>query len=419
MNQKDSSRVAIVAGMRTPFVRAGTIFKRYSPLELAVHSVHGLIDKTKLNTDELNEFVYGIVVVDPRIPHLAREIVLSSQLASQLQALTVTNNCITGISAIRTIFDSISSGRIEAGMAGGVESMSNPSLLFSRQASRIFLDAFAAKSGKDRIRQFLKLRPHHFKPTSPGIKEPSTGLSMGEHTELMVKEWKISRKEQDEIAYRSHMNAHQATQDGRLVKEIAPLDGIDTDQFIRPDTTLEKLAKLKPVFDRSSSGSITAGNSSPLTDGAASILLTSEKFAYIKGYEPLAFIKDFEFVGIQPEEGLLMGPAIAVPKLLKRNSLTLADFDIVEMHEAFAGQIACNLKAWEQGWKKPAIGTIEKEKLNPMGSSIAIGHPFSATGIRITTTLANELKRRNARLGLISICGAGGTAAAMIIEREI
>ena len=241
---------------------------------------------------------------------------------------------------------------------------------------------------------------------------------MGEHTELMVKEWKISRQEQDEIAFRSHMNAHQATQDGRLLNEITSLNGISSDQFIRPDTTLEKLAKLKPVFDRSSTGTITAGNSSPLTDGAASILLMSNEYAQTNGYKPLAFVKDFEFVGIQPEERLLMGPAIAVPKLLKRNSLTLADFDIVEMHEAFAGQIACNLKAWEQGWKEPAIGTLEKEKLNPLGSSIAIGHPFSATGIRITATLANEMDRRNAHLGLISICGAGGTAAAMIIERE-
>ena len=418
MSQKNSNRITIVAGIRTPFVRAGTVFKRYSPLELAIHSVHGLLEKTNLNTNELEEFVYGIVVVDPRISHLAREIVLSNQLQSKLQALTVTNNCITGLSAIRTIYDSISSGRVKMGISGSVESMSNPALLFSRQASRIFLDAFATKSSKDRFRQFLKLRLHHFKPTSPGIKEPSTGLSMGEHTELMVKEWKISRQEQDEIAFRSHMNAHQATQDGRLLNEITSLNGISSDQFIRPDTTLEKLAKLKPVFDRSSTGTITAGNSSPLTDGAASILLMSNEYAQTNGYKPLAFVKDFEFVGIQPEEGLLMGPAIAVPKLLKRNSLTLADFDIVEMHEAFAGQIACNLKAWEQGWKEPAIGTLEKEKLNPLGSSIAIGHPFSATGIRITATLANEMDRRNAHLGLISICGAGGTAAAMIIERE-
>ena len=196
------------------------------------------------------------------------------------------------------------------------------------------------------------------------------------------------------------------------------MDGIESDQFIRPDTTLEKLATLKPVFDRSFTGSITAGNSSPLTDGAATSLLMSEDYAQRNGHEPLAYIKDFEFVGINPKDGLLMGPAIAVPRLLKRNSLTLDDFDIVEIHEAFAGQVACNLKAWEQGWKEPEIGTIDKDKLNPLGSSIAIGHPFSATGIRITTTLANEMKHRNAHLGLISICGAGGTAAAMILERK-
>ena len=418
MNINPSKRVAIIDGIRTPFVRAGTVFKHYTALELSGHSVRGLLNKTNVNKDDLQEFVYGIVVVDPRIPHLAREIVLANKLPAQLQALTITNNCITGLSAIRTIYDSISTGRSDAGIAGGVESMSNPALLFSRSASRIFLDAFSEKTNTKRINQLLKLRPRHFKPTSPGIKEPSTGLSMGEHTELMVKEWNISRDAQDEIAYRSHMNAYQASQDGRLLEEINPLDGIETDQFIRPDTTIDKLAKLKPVFDRSSKGTITAGNSSPLTDGSASILLMSEQYAKNKSFEPLAYVKDFEFVGIEPREGLLMGPALAVPRLLKRNSLSLSDFDIIEMHEAFAGQIACNLKAWEQGWKEPAIGKVDQEKLNPLGSSIAIGHPFSATGIRITTTLANEMKRRNSHLGLISICGAGGTAAAMIIERD-
>ena len=417
MSQNDSNRVVIVAGSRTPFARAGTIFKKHSALDLAIHSVHNLLEKTQVTKEDIEEFVYGIVVTDPRILHLAREIVLASQLPSELQALTVTNNCITGLSAIRTIYDSILSERIEVGIAGGVESMSNLALLFSRQSSRIFLDAFAAKSVNERMREFLKLRPNHFKPTSPGIKEPSTGLSMGEHTELMVKEWKISQQEQDEIAYRSHMNAHQATEDGRLINEIAPLDGIESDQFIRPDTTLDKLAKLKPVFDRSETGTITAGNSSPLTDGAASILLMSDEYAKQNNYKQFAYVKDFEFVGIHPDEGLLMGPAIAVPKLLQRNSITLDDFDIIEMHEAFGGQIACNLKAWEQGWKQAAIGKVDVDKLNPLGSSIAIGHPFSSTGIRITTTLANEMQRRNSRLGLVSICGAGGTAAAMIIER--
>ncbi len=241
---------------------------------------------------------------------------------------------------------------------------------------------------------------------------------MGEHTELMVKEWKIPQEEQDEIAYRSHMNAHKATEDGRLKAEIHPLDGIDHDLFIRPNTTMDKLAKLPPVFDRSPSGTITAGNSSPLTDGAASVLLMSEERARREGREPLAFVKDFEFVGIDPADGLLMGPGITVPRLLRRTGLALHDLDLIEMHEAFGGQVACNLRAWEQGWKEPAIGKVNRDKLNQLGSSIAVGHPFAATGIRIATTLANEMKRRKARYGLISICGAGGTAVAMILERD-
>lgn len=214
MNQIEPNRVAIVAGSRTPFVRAGSVFKKHTALNLAIHSVLSLLDKTEIKKEDIEELVYGIVVTDPRIPHLAREVVLSS-MSSKLQALTITNNCITGLSAIRCIYDSILSKRLEVGIAGGVESMSNPALLFSRQASRIFLDAFSAKSTKDRFQQYLKLRPHHFKPTSPGIHEPSTGLSMGEHTELMVKEWEISRQQQDKIAYRSHINAYHATQDGR------------------------------------------------------------------------------------------------------------------------------------------------------------------------------------------------------------
>lgn len=303
-------------------------------------------------------------------------------------------------------------------MAGGVESMSNTAILFNLRASRIFHDLAAARTSGQRLKLLFKLRPSDFKPTSPGITEPSTGLSMGEHTELMVKEWKIPREEQDEIAYRSHMRAHAATEDGRLKAEIVPLDGVEHDLLIRPNTTLEKLAKLPPVFDRSPGGTITAGTSSPLTDGAAAILLMSEERARREGREPLAYIKDVEFAGIDPKDGLLMGPGLTVPRLLRRNGLDLADNEIVEMHEAFAGQVACNLRAWEQGWKEPAIGPVDEEKLNPLGSSIAVGHPFAATGIRIITTLANEMKRRGAKRGLVSICGAGATAAAMILERD-
>lgn len=410
-------RVAIVGGTRTPFAKAATRFKNHSALDLGVHSVNGLLEKQQLDPKTVDKLVYGITVVNARIPHLAREIVFSSKLPSEVRALTLTNNCIGGLSAITAISDSIIASRAEVGIAGGVESMSNPAVMFSERASRIFLDAAAARSMGARLKEFIKLRPRDFKPTAPGVQEPSTGLSMGEHCELMVKEWKVPQQEQDEIALRSHKRAHAATEDGRLKAEIHPLDGIDHDLLIRADTTMEKLAKLKPVFDRSNTGTITAGNSSPLTDGAASVLLMSEQRAQRENREPLAFIKAIQFVGIDPGDGLLMGPGVAVPQVLAKAGLKLSDMDIIEMHEAFAGQLACNLRAWKQGWKEHAIGEVDVEKLNPLGSSIAVGHPFAATGARIVTTLANELKRRGARYGLVSICGAGATAAALILER--
>jgi len=345
MSANTSTRVAIVGGTRTPFAKAGTVFKKYSALDLSVHSVNGLLEKQNLDPEIVDELVYGIVVVDPAIPQMASEVNFASKLPSKVRALTVTDNCIAGTSAITAIYDSIVAGRAEVGIAGGVESMSNPAVLFQPKASRIFLDACSEKTITGRLRHFLRFRPWDFKPWAYGIEEPSTGLSMGEHTELMVKEWKISREEQDEIPYQSHMNAHAATEDGRLKAEILPLDGFDYDPLIRPTTSMEKLAKLLPVFDRSESGTITAGNSSPLTDGAASVLLMSEARAKKEGREPLAFIKAFEFVGIDPKDGLLMGPGIAVPKLLQRTGLKLSDLDIIEMHEAFGGQVACNLRA--------------------------------------------------------------------------
>ena len=413
------TRVAVVGGARTPFTKAGTAFRKHSPLELSVHAVNGLLAKQELDPQSVDELAYGIAVVDARIPHFARDVVFASNLPSTTQALTLSNNCITGTSAITAIYDSIVAGRAEIGIAGGVESMSNPAVLFSRHASRLFFDAASTKTLGQRLRVLARLRPSDFKPSVPGVEEPSTGLSMGEHTELMVKEWKIPREEQDEIAYNSHMNAHLATDDGRLKAEIHPLDGIDHDLFIRPDTSMEKLARLSPVFDRSAAGTLTAGNSSPLTDGAASVLLMSEDRARREGREPLAFIKAFQYAAIDPKDGLLMGPGVAVPRLLGKVGLTLADLDLIEMHEAFGGQVACNLKAWKQGWKEPAIGEVDRIKLNQLGSSIAVGHPFAATGARIVTTLANEMKRRNARLGLVSICAAGAQASAMILERDV
>jgi acetyl-CoA acetyltransferase family protein len=240
---------------------------------------------------------------------------------------------------------------------------------------------------------------------------------MGEHCEIMAQEWQIARTAQDDIACRSHKNAFQATEDGRLKSEIYPLQGIDSDTIIRGDTTMDKLAGLRPVFDRSGNGTITAGNSSPLTDGAAAVLLASEDEAHKLKLEPLAYIRDFEYAAIDPQDGLLMAPCVAVPRLLAKSGIGLHDIDIIEIHEAFGAQVLCNIKGWEDGWREPAIGPFAHDKINPLGSSIAVGHPFAATGGRIITTLANEMKRRNSRYGLISICAAGAMAAAMILER--
>ena len=412
------SRVAIVAGARTPFVKAGTKLRNYSALDLARHSVDGLLDRHDIDPAWIDEMTYGIVVLEPRRPQFAREVVFESRLPSEVPAWTITDNCITGATAMMAVHDAITLGRIDVGIAGGVESMSNPPVLFTPTASRAFVDLANARSMQDRVNALTSLRLKHLKPDAPGTVEPSTGLSMGEHTEITVKEWDIGREAQDEIAYRSHINAAAATEDGRLKAEIIPLDGFDRDTIVRPDTTIEKLAQLPPVFDRTEKGTLTAGNSSPLTDGAASILLMSESRAEQEGREPLAFIKAYKKVAIDPNEGLLMGPGVAVPEVLAKCGLGLEDVGLIEMHEAFAGQVLSNLAAWEKGWKRDPIGVVDREKLNTLGSSIAVGHPFSATGIRIATTLANEMCRKNVRYGLISICAAGATAMAMVLERD-
>lgn len=417
MNNISTRRVAVVGGARTPFAKAGAQLKEYSALDLASHAVDGSLDKLSLDPALVDQLAFGAVVVDPAVPHLAREINFRSRLPADVNAVTIVDNCITGTSAIQSVFNSIVLGRADIGIAGGVESMSNPPVLFTPQASEIFLTASRTKTLAERLKVFSRLRPSHLKPWSYGIAEPSTGLTMGQHQEITVKDWNIGRQEQDEIAYQSHQNAHNATLDGRLTAEIVELNGYSQDLLIRPDTTLEALSKLKPVFDRSENGTLTAGNSSPLTDGAAATVLMAEERALELGYLPLAIIKDFLNVGIHPNDGLLMGPGVAIPRLLARNGLDIDDIDIFEMHEAFAGQVISNLRAWEQGWKELPIGTVDRSRLNPLGSSIAVGHPFAATGARITTTLANEMARRRSRYGVVSVCGAGATAVAMLLER--
>ena len=411
------SDIVLVAGMRTPFARAGTALARRTARELGGHAVRALLETVEGAADHVGALCFGTVVLDPRTPNAGREIVFDTGLPPAVRAHTVSNYCISGIRAATAVASLIATGHTEAGIAAGADSLSNPPLLFGRAATRIFTAAAGARSLGARLRVLLRLRPRHFAPVAPGVAEPSTGLTMGEHCEITAKEWKIPRDEQDEIALRSHRRAVAAWDDGRLAAEVAPLDGLEQDNLLRPDTSLDRLAGLRPVFDRSAAGTITAGNSSPLTDGGAALLLASAGAAARHGWPVLAVLRDWEYAAIAPGDGLLMAPAVAVPRLLRRHGLTLADLDLVEVHEAFAAQLAANLRAWERGWKEPAIGTVAPERLNPLGSSIAVGHPFAATGARILTTLAREMARRGARYGLASVCAAGAMAGAVLLER--
>ena len=369
-------RVAIVAGVRTPFVKAGKAFAKLGPLALAKHAVKGLLERHDVDPNGLDAIAFGVVVPEPGKPNLAREIVLETELPRDIEAQTISSYCITGLRTITAVAEGIASGRLEAGIAGGAEWL----------------------SGAD---------PDTFR-------EPSTGLTMGQHAEITRKEWDLPRDRQDEIALASHRNAVAARD--RLAPEILPLEGVVQDSGPRTDTSLEALAKLEPVFDPE--GTITAGNASPVTDGASAVLLMSEERAKAEGRAPLAFIRAMEYAAIDPAEGLLMAPAIAVPRLLDRTGLRLADVDLIEIHEAFAAQVLSNVWAWERGWKGGPTDPVDWEKVNVRGSSIAVGHPWAATGGRIVTTLGNEMARRDARYGLVSICAAGAMAGAFLLERD-
>ena len=369
-------RVAIVAGARSPFVKAGKAFASLGPLALAKHAVGGLLKRHEVDPAGVEAIAFGVVVPEQGKPNLAREIVLESGLPPGIEAQTVSSYCITGLRTATVIADAIARGRIGCGIAGGVEWL----------------------SGAD---------PATFR-------EPTTGLTMGEHMELTVRQWRIPRDRQDEVALASHRNAVAARE--RLAAEIVPLNGVENDTGPRPDTSLEKLAALAPAFDPA--GTITAGNASPVTDGASAVLLMSEERARAEGRQPLAFIEAMEFAAIHPSEGLLMAPAIAVPRLLKRTGVRLADVDLLEIHEAFAAQVLANVAAWERGWKAAATDPVDWDRVNVNGGSVALGHPWAATGGRILTTLAYEMARRQARRGLVSICAAGAMAGAFLLTRN-
>ena len=422
-------RVAIVAGVRTPFTRAGTVLRSLSAIELGRLCVSELLERTELEGGLVEGLVYGTVVHSVVAPNIAREVSLMPLLPRGVDAYTVSRACASANQAITDAADQIALGHRDVMIAGGAESLSNIPILHSRGMSDALVAASRAKSLGGRVGALARIRPRDFVPITPAIAEPTTGETMGQSAEKMAKLNHIGREDQDQFALRSHRLAAVGTQDGRLTSEIATVwvpprydVAVSSDNGIRTDTSIEQLRKLRPVFDRRY-GSVTAGNSSPLTDGASAVLLMSEERAKALGYAPLAYIRSYAYAALDPAEQLLMGPVLAAPLALQRAGLALADMDLVEMHEAFAAQVLSNLegfesRAWAEraGFSRP-LGAVDRSRLNVMGGSIAIGHPFGATGGRILTTLANELARRDGQFGLMTVCAAGGLGHAMVIER--
>ena len=422
-------RVAIVAGLRTPFARSGTTLKSLSAIELGKRVVAELIQRSEIDGKLVEAVVFGTVVPSVVAPNIAREVSLLPMLPKGVQSFTVGRACASANQAITDAADQIVLGHADVIIAGGAESLSNVPILHSRGMSDALVAASRARTFGGRVRALARVRPRDLVPITPAIAEPSTGESMGESAEKMAKINAIPRADQDHFALRSHRLAAAGTEDGRLTAEIAAVfvppafDAVTSDNGIRADSTMEQLRALKPVFDRKY-GTVTAGNSSPLTDGGSAVLLMSEECAKALGYTPLAYIRSYSYAALDPGEQLLMGPVLAAPVALERAGLDLRDIDLIEMHEAFAAQVHCNLhglesKAWAEraGYSKP-VGEVDRAKLNVMGGSLSIGHPFGATGGRILTTLCNELARRDAQFGLMTVCAAGGMGHAMVIERE-
>ena len=423
-------RVAIVAGVRTPFARAGTVLRNISAIDLGKACVTELIQRTGLDGREVEALVFGTVVPSVIAPNIAREVSLLPMLPKGVQAVTVSRACASANQAITDAADQIALGHASVVIAGGAESLSNVPVLHSRGFADALVAASRAKSLGGRVKALSRIRPKDLVPITPAIAEPSTGETMGQSAEKMAKINHVLRDEQDQFALRSHRLASAGTKDSRLMAEIAPTyvpprydTVLTSDNGIREDTSIEALAALKPVFDRRY-GSVTAGNSSPLTDGGAAVLLMSEDRARALGYEPLGFIRSYAYAALDPGEQLLQAPVLAAPVALRRAGLSLRDIDLVEMHEAFAAQVLSNLRGFEsQAWAERAgfsepVGEVDRARLNVMGGSIAIGHPFGATGARITTTLLNELGRRGGQFGLMTVCAAGGMGFAMVVERQ-
>jgi acetyl-CoA C-acetyltransferase len=420
-------RVAIVGGVRIPFVRGNGAYSQVGNQEMLTAALRGVVERYGLQGQRMDDVAAGAVMKHSSQWNLTRESVLGSGLAAETPALDLQRACGTSLEAAISLGNKIALGQIDCAIAGGVDTVSDPPVVYPRSFQQLLLRSYRGRTLGERVGPWFGLRPGNLRPVLPGIAEPRTGLSMGESTELMVKTWGITRAEQDQLALESHRKAAAAYASGFYKELVRDYLGVSQDNNIRSDTSLDKLAKLKPVFDTSGAGTLTAGNSTPMTDGASAVLLASEAWARERDLPVLAFLSYGKVAAvdyIDKKEGLLMAPAYAVPRMLKDAQLALEDFDFYEIHEAFAGQVLCTLKAWEDPifcrdklGLPGALGAIDRSRLNVKGGSLAIGHPFAATGTRIVAALAKILDENQAKRGLISICTAGGMGVTAILER--
>lgn len=420
-------RVAIIGGSRIPFCRSNTAYSELSNLDMLATSVNGLVDRFDLAGVEIGEVGAGAVISHSKDWNLAREAVLSTRLSPLTTAYTLQMACGTSLQAALQLGAKIATGQIDSAIAAGSDTTSDAPIVFGRKFAQRLIRLSNAKTMSERLAAFKGFRPGELTPQAPGAGEPRTKMAMGQHCELMAKEWGISRADQDQLAYQSHKKAATAYAEGFFDDLLVPCAGISKDNHLRADTSLEKLATLKPAFDRKSgNGTLTAGNSTPLTDGASSVLLASEEWAKARGLPVLAYLTYGKTASVDfvAGEGLLMAPTVAVARMLADTGLSLQDFDFYEIHEAFAAQVLCTLRAWEsEKYCKQrlgltqALGSIDPAKLNVKGSSLAFGHPFAATGGRIVATLAKLLDQRGSGRGLISVCTAGGMGVVAMLEK--
>jgi acetyl-CoA acyltransferase len=422
-------RTAIVRGLRTPFVKMGTEFGNLTALDLGKTVVQELVQRSDLDPNEIDQLVFGQVIPTMLAPSIAREVVIAAGLPRKIEAHTVARACATSIQSFTDAANQIALGLSNVAITGGTESMSDAPIFSTRNLAQALIASSKGKSLAQKLKPFQKLKAKDLLPVPPAIAEYSTGQTMGESAEKMAKENGISRKEQDELALASHHNAAKAWKEGafnELVMHVSvppKYEAVATrDNIVREDTSYDALAGLKPVFDRKY-GSVTAGNASPLTDGAAALLLMSEEKAKALGYEPMGYLRAYAYAATDPADQLLQGPAYAAPLALERAGMKLSDLDLVEMHEAFAAQVASNLQAFaskdfaKKLGRSAPLGEVDRSRLNVTGGSIAIGHPFAATGARIIAQALNELKRRNKNTVLCTVCAAGGLGAAVVLER--